>query len=326
MKSVLINKSGICSLVLLGILLVGTSAIAQQPQDSNQSIAVADLAASIERRFEIYDRLEFEYHVLTHATPSPEATPGTTSTILTDDLLDTVDELKILAPAKAPDDGKRRPLTSWIRRITDDNGTEVVDRFVAFDGTNSSDFRRRGRRPALFVPWEIWDDCNENVFEQFLFLRINGIPKCIDVTGEFQTFNLDRYQIVETKQVLGRTAFVLKAQGSNGNPAFDDIAYTVEVIGEPEFMVVRWQADDTKLNRPLLLFEVKEIKTIESIPYPAAGRYQQWAIGELPNHTYEFEVTYVKRLPDDAEQNWLPKWPRGTIVRDEITGKTFKAE
>jgi hypothetical protein len=146
------------------------------------------------------------------------------------------------------------------------------------------------------------------------------------VNDEFQTFDFDRYKIVESKQTLGRTTFVLKAQGNDGNLAFDDIAYYVEVIGAPEFMVVRWQADDIKQNRPLSLFEVTEMKMFESIPYPAAGNYRQWAIRELPNHTYEFEVASVKRLPEGAEKNWLPKWPRGTIVRDEVSGKTFKAE
>jgi hypothetical protein len=208
-----------------------------------------------------------------------------------------------------------------------DDGTEYVDLFIAFDGTNSAVFRReRPRSIGQLLPWELWDDCNENLFEHFLFLRINGIPKCIDVNDEFQNLNLERYEIVETKLILGRKAFVLKAQGNNGNPAFDNIAYTVEVIGKPEFMVVRWQADDIKQNRPISLFEVTEIKTFESIPYTAAGQYQQWAIGELPNHTYEFEVTAVKRLSNDADKNWLPKWPRGTIVRDEVSGKTFNAE
>jgi hypothetical protein len=322
-----IAKFGLASFCLAASLITYRAAIAQQPQASDKSINVADLASSIERNFDHYDRLEFDYHVLTHATPSPEATPGFSSPLITDGVLDTTDVFKILAAANAPDGGKPRPRTSWIRRMSDEEGKEFVHRFVAFDGTNSAVYRHERLRPsAQLLPWELWDDCNENVFEQFLFLRINGVPKCIDVNDEFQNLNLERYEIVETKQTLGRKAFVLKARGINGNPAFDDIAYTVEVIGEPEFMVIRFQADDTKQNRPILLFEVTEIKTFESITYPAAGRYRQWAIRELPNHTYEFEVTRVKRLPDDAEKNWLPQWPKGAIVRDEVNGKTFKVE
>jgi hypothetical protein len=308
-------------------LLIPATAISEEPQASDQSVTVADLAGSIERRFDQYDGLEFEYHVLTQATPSPEATPGLTSPLITDDVLDTTDAFKILGPANLAHSAKRRPWTSWVRHMSDDEGKEFVHRFIAFDGTNSAVFRHeRPRSSGQLLPWELWDDCNENVFEQVLFLRINGIPKCIDVNDEFQNHNLDRYKIVEANQTLGRTAFVLKAQGNDGNQAFDDIAYTVEVIGEPEFMVVRWQADDIKQNRPLSLFELTDIKTFESIPYAAAGRYRQWARRELPNHTYEFEVTSVKRLPEGAERNWLPKWPKGTIVRDEVNGTTFKAE
>jgi hypothetical protein len=317
----------IALLCLICDLLIPATAISNQPEASGKSITVADLASSIERRFDDYDGLEFEYHVLTHATPSPEATPGFSSPLITDDVLDTKDVFKILGPANLADGAKRRPRNSWVRHMIDDEAKKFVYRFIAFDGTSSAVFRHeRPRSSGQLLPWELWDDCNENVFEQFLFLRINGIPKCIDLNDEFQNINLDRYKIVETKQTLGRTAAVLKAQGINGNAAFDDIVYTVEVIGEPEFMVVRWQADDIKQNRSISLFEVTDIKTFESIPYPAAGRFQQWAVREQPNHTYEFEVTSVKRLPDDAEKNWLPKWPRGTIIRDEVSGKTFKAE
>jgi hypothetical protein len=315
----------ITTVCLTATFIMSRPVNSQQPEVFRQS--VADLAASIEWRFDDYNGLEFEYHVLTHATPSPEATPGFSSPLITDGVLDTTDVFKIVGPANLPDGVKRRPRTSWIRRMSDDKGKEFVHRFVAFDGTNSAVFRHERPRPsAQLLPWELWDDCNENVFEQFLFLRINGIPQCIDVNDELQNLNLERYEIVEIKQTLGRKAFVLKAQGINGNPAFDDIAYTVEVLGEPEFMIVRWQADDMKQGRPISLFEVTEVKTFESILYPAAGRYRQWAIQESPNHTYEFEVTSVKRLPDDADTNWLPKWPPGSIVHDEVNGKTFNPE
>lgn len=288
------------------------------------SVTVSALAEDVEQRFDKYDNLEFVYRVTAEATASPDATG--TSPITTGGVLETTDVFRILSTSNQ-EGSTGRSRRCWIRSTIDD-ATETVDRFVAFDGSSTAQFWRRchGVPTGQVVPWEIWDSCNENVFEQFLFLQPNGICRTMDVNGEMLSFNLNRYEVVQTKIVDSRQVFVLKAQGIKGNPAFDHIAYTVEVTGPRESMVIRWEAEDTKNNRPLVFFEVEEIKTFDSLPYPATGSFRQWAVGELPNHTYQFQVLSVDRLPETASENWVPTWPSGAIVSNQITGENFRAE
>jgi hypothetical protein len=90
------KRTSIIALCLPACLWMPIAAVCDQPQAAEQSKTVTELASAVERRFDNYDELEFAYHVLTHATPSPEATPELTSTLITDGVIDSTDVFKIL--------------------------------------------------------------------------------------------------------------------------------------------------------------------------------------------------------------------------------------
>jgi len=303
---------------------------ATEVQAPDVSVTVSDIARNVERRFDKYTDLEFIYRVTTEASASPDAPRGTTSPLITDGVLKTNDVFRILGRELSQQADSKRPKRCWIRRMQDAEGNTILHRFVSFDGTVTRQLRRDARTGTpvgQVLSSELPHACNENVFDQFLFLCLNGTSRSIDANDVMREFNLSQYQIVDTKHVDGRTKFNLRAQGlANGNSAFDKIEYNVEVTGEPEFMVLRWEAKDTKDNRRLALYEVKETKTFESLPYPAAGSYRQWPVGSLPKHAYDFRVVRVKRISDKAKKNWAPAWPSGTIVQDNVGGKNLRVE
>jgi hypothetical protein len=96
--------------------------------------------------------------------------------------------------------------------------------------------------------------------------------------------------------------------------------YEAHVTGAPDYLLVlrkvRWS--DNRMNQPLISLEVTSIGTIGSIAYPAAGRYQQAAYGQVAAREYEFNVIGVEVLTEEDRKNWFPEWPGGTLVRDQI--------
>jgi len=68
-------------------------------------------------------------------------------------------------------------------------------------------------------------------------------------------------------------------------------------------------------------YEVTEIKTFQSVAYPAAGRYRRLRIENIPALNYEFSVVSVEALTEEARKDWFPDWPAGTRIGDLVSGK-----
>lgn len=293
-------------------------AVGADDDAGDAAVSALELAKRVEQRFAQYDNLEFTYRVTTESSPSPEAQETRQPAAVGEQK--SIDVYRIYRPDQAEGRETARPMRCWIRRITFRDWEPILDRFAAFDGATTRHYQRRyyfgGDDVGRIVPGEDWTAFHENVFEQFLLLRVNGICAATDANDEFGLFNIDSYKVAETNVTDGRRVYRLHAKGVEGGPAFDDVVYNVEVTDDQGPVVTLWEAKDTRLDRWLSLYKVDEIKQFGGVPYPASGSFRQQAIGELPNHHYEFEVLSVKRIPANTIENWRPEFPLGTRVKD----------
>lgn len=272
---------------------------------------VARLVAGIERRHSAYEGLRFTYDVTTEVKLSPTAALRN-RTDLTDGVLHARDVFAVLSPDPERSDRRWR---YWRRDVKNEADQWTLDRFCAYDGRQSNSFQRFDAHPAgSIVPWESVDHFGSNLFDRFLFLRLNGLGDTDPLSDELRMLHLDRFHVVGK----GRSKFgeVYKLLGRSS--AEFGVEYLVEMTGEPDFKIIRWEARYAKQERRSLeLFEIKELRKHNGVSYPAQGTYRQAPIGELNEVTYAFNVIGVEALRDDARKNWLPPWPPSTPVMDQ---------
>ncbi len=286
----------------------------EQPVDP----IIARLSKGIEKRQQGYHDLMFTYDTTTNVKRSPEAAAKERNDWLTNGPLTTSNVLKIMSPLKEKDD---RPWRVWIRSLPHSGGHQLVDRFAAFDQdkfacfiSNSDPLKRNQGiiRPREDIEW--WE---RNAFDSsFLFMQINGTSRVWELHGGTRNHRLECYHVVGQEQLEGRTVYNLYYSW----PAFG-MEYFVRVSGEPDYMLLRWEAKELEgQKRTLLLHETTSTKQFQGVVYPAAGRHREVAVGETPDVTYEFKVTSVRQLEENDRKRWIPEWPPHTGVADQISG------
>jgi hypothetical protein len=279
--------------------------------DKLHAPSIEEIKAGIRQRRDHYRNLEFAYDVRYQIRPSREATFGSASET-THWTRDTKDVLRIL-DSNVP--GSSRVLRSWERYSESFRG-RALDRMVGFDGLHFREFKRRPRwNEARIAPWEAPYLHNNNLFDQFLFLRLTGIPQYWDPDEKTLAQFAAPWEITGLATQNGVRLYVLGVTAPNGTQI------TAYVSGPPDFVVYRWVASDNK--RVYRWFEVSETREFEGLIYPAAGKHRMYACGELPDHSYEFKVTSVRRLTDAARADWFPKWPPDTVIADQVRNKTI---
>jgi hypothetical protein len=282
---------------------------------------VAQLEEGIQRRQAAYEGLRFTLLVTTEEKRSPTSTLGENDPRLTNGVLQARDVFAVLGPQS---EQSARRWRFWQRDVKNANGQWTLKRFVAFNGSQTNAFDRWpwwDRRPwyrvepsGSAVPWEDWPEFEPNHFDSFLFLHINGHEDRVPASDDVRLLHLDSFHIVGRRRSNDGEVLTLLGKSS----AEFGVEYRVEMTGEPDFNILRWEARYAKQDdKLLLLYEAKELGEFKGVRYPAKGRYRQAGIGELHDARYDFEVVSVDALPDDAREHWLPAWPPSTIVRDQ---------
>ncbi|HVA50496.1 MAG TPA: hypothetical protein VNH11_29380 [Pirellulales bacterium] len=283
---------------------------------------VAHLEEGVQRRQSAYEGLRFTLLVTTEEKRSPTATRGEDDPRLTNGVLEARDVFAALGPQS---DQSARRWRFWQREVKNAVGQWALQRFVAFNGSQTNSFDRwpswdhrawyRVEPAGSAVPWEAWPEFEPNRFDSFLFHHLNGFEDwVVAASDDLRFLHLDRFHIVGRRRSNDREVLTLLGKGS----AEFGVESRVEVTGEPDFMILRREARYAKQNNELLgLYEIEELAEFNGVRYPAKGRYHQAGIGELHDVRYEFKVISVETLPDDARQHWLPPWPPSTIVRDQ---------
>lgn len=272
---------------------------------------VVRLVAGVEGRHSAYEGLRFTYDVTSEAKLSPTATIRE-RTDLTNGVLHSRDVFAVLSPDPIRSNRRWR---YWRKDMKNQAGLWTLDRFCAYDGHQSNSFQLFNTHPAgHIVPWEMVDSLGSNLFDKFLFLRVNGLDDTYALSDELRLLHLDRFHVVAKRQSKYGEVFELAGRSS----AEFGVEYRVEMTGEPGFNILLWEARYAKQEgRPLQLYEIKELRKHNGVCYPAMGSYRQAPIGELNEVTYDFNVIKVEELLDDARKNWLPPWPPSTPVMDQ---------
>ncbi len=232
--------------------------------------------------------------------------------------LNTTNEYKILSPLE----GQRRFWRSWQRFTRNKKGEPQVEpqveRFAVYDGRQFRQFRRDRRTPehgwneGLILAFEQPSCFQENVFESFLCLTLQG-PELEFQFGQKLPPQF-AYHVTGQSQEGDLTIWNLESKHNN-------VQFKVEVSGAPEFLVRRLYAEEK--GKPIQSYEVTQVKTFEGFAYPAAGRFRQWPLRYLNGQTYEFRVTSVSRLGDEAREPWFSDWPTTTIIRNHVENQNF---
>lgn len=186
-----------------------------------------------------------------------------------------------------------------------------MHQFVSFDGEQSRSLKKGN--VGYVVPWEAWE-FSENLFDRFLFLTINGQASIDLATDDVRSLNLNRYHVIGRRKSDGREIVTLIGSSS---PEFG-VEYLVEMTGEPDFMILRWEARYARRENELILsYVVTETGQIGELSYPAKGHYRQAPVRELDDIRYSFEVIAAEPQEEEIREEWHPAWPDGTVVRDQ---------
>lgn len=289
---------------------------------------VVDLAAGIEKHHTSYYGLQFEYRAVIDVKPPSDPNSKYTPAGVTNGKLHTLNTFAILAPTKPGG----RPWRSWVRKVKDANGSWVLDRGVSFDGTKSHTFRKRSSRKLYdgvaydgqILPWEDGMSISADRFDEMLFTMLNGVGASQPVTDELRLLNLNSFHVKSKSSSTGQEIITLLGQR---DPKGFGMKYRTKMTGQPDCMLLEWEAKYTKENdRILNSYKIEEVKRFRNISYPARGHYHQASIGGTTEQTYEFEVISVQAIDSEKRKHWMLPWPPGTAGRDYITNKNFQTK
>lgn len=203
---------------------------------------------------------------------------------------------------------------------SDESGTITLLRFAAFDGEQSRQYRNGTVGQVL--SGELWNWFHDNWFQELLFLGINGVSSINPMGEDLRNIHLNRMHVTERRESGGME--VVTVLGSSS--AELGMEYRVEMTTEPDYMILLWEARNARRNNRLVgRYAVTEIGELEGLKYPAKGSYRQLSLRELPDITYEFEVTACERLDEEHREGWFPPWPPGILVHDQVLGRNYVA-
>jgi hypothetical protein len=273
---------------------------------------IGELSDGLERQIEARQKLKFEYDVIakfekTEVSPELDVRSQDTFRIL-----------------RADDrDGARR---CWVRRVDRGEGWRV-SKFISFDGTASAVYESAAERlrpsgamgSGAIVAFEQPFHYEHNLFDDFLNTNLAGSTDYADPRWELSHQSPIKWEVKSSYGMDGRTVYVLL-----GEYAQFKLLYDAHMLGSPDYLLIRRDVRWIDASKPTLSsLHVTAIGTVDSIAYPAAGRFFQPGYGEVKGKEYEFKVLTAEIIDESTVSDWLPEWPPGTIVKDQINNTAF---
>jgi len=196
-------------------------------------------------------------------------------------------------------------------------------RFAVFNGRETRLYKARPHQKwnqGNMIPFEDNVTFEGNTFDCFLHLNVYGLP---DLSNNVVSPSPYKWTIVDSTKAFDQMAYHLKG-------ALDKSPYTfyVTVMAPPHALVLQATIREGKLDTSPVLEEyvTDDVGTFEGIKYPAKGRYVRQPSGIAGYRSYRFSVTGVKRFSSTTPAKWLPDFPPGTAVGDQVNGKNFAVE
>lgn len=289
---------------------------------SSASPSVEEILAGTRRRAESYINVRFEYTV--RATYWPGIGVCGRDPVHERTAVQATDSLTIVEP---PDRASAWPDLCWIRRVPDGRGSERIDWFAWCDSQHCATYVRNDDLEKGYLyssmgfvhPWRGPILFGHNDFQSFLFEDLNGSQSFWDP----QWVNSDKahrkWQLAGEGTWCGRKALILCAPYWEGKKDYME----VWVTGSPDYIILRRRCYFTDASEPFVK-EVTALDVQDGIVYPRGGRVVSPEYKELKRWEYEFKVTSMKTLDAQDRRAWRPKWPEGTSVYDDVSGKFYR--
>ncbi|MDR1382802.1 MAG: hypothetical protein LBJ67_02990 [Planctomycetaceae bacterium] len=279
---------------------------------------IESLANKVQKQLDIINDVKFVYRVRANDSDSPN-------------IRETREEYAVL---RSDNPTYPNRWISWKVFSKDKDENWILDRFMVYNGKNMWRYDRiNPDNPGTLYKWSrgIVEPCvNPNrqtweiVFAQFLFMNVVGYGN--EVVDEYI-------------KSLGREKWYIAA-----NPSPD------EYILEREIKAPHWKESDKYYIRAFLYLkpvpmvrrtenssdfskssdkndidEVLEFSQLGEIYYPLKGRSVSPALStQKHDKIYEFEIESVERLTEKDRKTWIPEWPTGTSIKDNINNKNIE--
>jgi hypothetical protein len=206
-----------------------------------------------------------------------------------------------------------------------------IERFVAFDGKQTCLYKRRdllkgNRSNARIVATNIPEEFLEDSYARLLVTNIVGMPFTTISSHEYENFwkqKKDLFKFDSRRTLEGYGVLVFKS-------TIRDIEYEIHILEPPHFVIVGIKATNLKEREIIQDIVVQKIGKMEGGIFPQKGRiYQKFSLTHSPKDKftgvdYSFDVLSVKRLDNFSSTEWSPEIPSGTVVKNDITGKTIE--
>lgn len=216
---------------------------------------------------------------------------------------------------------------TWVQQRRNSFGRDYLQAFYANDDKVAYSFHRfnphmRGAgnmHQASIAPLSHGSSPREDLFPNFLFLRLNGITawdlfparRCDE---EVWNHRLADFQVASQFRVDGQEVYRLKY---SSDPK-DEFRIEVDMNGAPDFIIHRLEFFHQ--NESAELYQISDVSRVAGIAFPSQGHFHRRAIGQIHELDYEFKVTYAGQLTTEDADDWIPAWPPNTFVQDTSTG------
>lgn len=268
------------------------------------------VSAAVSEHVQEYSNLEFEYKVY-----GERGKPGTSEVVRR---VNTKETLRLW---RSSDLGDTRTRRVWIIRekAAAKQSTETADgfrlsSFASFDGSQTRLFRAaKGDRfwnEADVVSYDDTSYFEKNLFDCFLHLSTNGLPELS--ASPATPF---RWTVTGRSKALGESALLIEG-------VFDKSPYDIKVVvtEPPSSMVISSRAIEKSTGKDVHQYLVESIGDFEGIRYPSKGKFVQPATNLVGYRSFDFSVKSVKRFDPALAEEFIPEFPPGTSVRDQING------
>lgn len=206
-----------------------------------------------------------------------------------------------------------------------------LDRFMVFDGKNLWSYDRVDpHNPGTVYKWSrgIVQPCvdpapqieDQNRFPRFLFMGIVGYGTSF-VDEYVKSLGPDKWRIIGNPST---EEYVLERDIKAKNWDEKD-KYSIKAFLSLHIAPKVWRTESISPGFPKVDFdEVESFAESNDLYYPLKGRSVSYATAKRPyDMIYEFEVESVERLTDGARSGWIPEWPTGTLVLDQVQKKNI---
>ncbi|MDR2170843.1 MAG: hypothetical protein LBP59_11935 [Planctomycetaceae bacterium] len=277
---------------------------------ANPPANLEEIKIGIEKQFAEYDLCEFTY-IADYKNPKGE-------------MVKRKNTYRLHLPQKS------LPIQCLIEESPQD-GEYQIENFIAFNGEQSHIFKRndmlKGKTSdARIVAFNMPENFLDDSFVFLITSSIVGLPFTILDPHQYETFwkqKKDTLNFDTTQTLDGYETLVCKN-------VIQDIEYEIHVLKPPNCMIVRTKATNLKNKEISYDIKVQKIGKFGDVVFPEKGHvYRKFALTHSSKDPfigvdYSFEVLNVRRLDKFFAKEWNPKFPPGTLGKNDITGETIK--